>query len=233
MDEDSLKLLLAQGASVEEIGRRFGRDASTVAYWMRKYGLKTPNREKYASKGGIERERLRQLVDEGQSIAEIAESVGLSKGTVRHWLRKHGLVTQGNTRRNEAAAARRAGMLVIRRECNAHGVTEFVVEGRGYYRCKRCRQERVARHRRGLKETLVAEAGGACAICGYDHYLGALHFHHLDRAEKRLEINCAGATLSLASLRLEAAKCVLLCSNCHAEVESGIASIPGGRLPIN
>jgi transposase len=41
MDEDSLKVLLAQGLSVEEIGRLFQRDASTIAYWLRKYGLRT------------------------------------------------------------------------------------------------------------------------------------------------------------------------------------------------
>ena len=31
----------------------------------------------------------------------------------------------------------------------------------------------------------------------------------------------------LEKLRAEARKCVLLCSNCHAEVESGTASISG------
>jgi hypothetical protein len=51
MDENSLKVLLARGLSVEQIGRRFQRDPSTVAYWMRKYGLVAPNREKYAPKG--------------------------------------------------------------------------------------------------------------------------------------------------------------------------------------
>ena len=51
MDEDSLKLLLARGLSVERIAKRFDRDASTVSYWMRKYGLEAPNREKYAAKG--------------------------------------------------------------------------------------------------------------------------------------------------------------------------------------
>ena len=64
-----MALLLAQGVSVEEIGRRFNRHPSTVAYWMAKFGLDAPNREKYASKGGIERERLEQLVAEGKTTA--------------------------------------------------------------------------------------------------------------------------------------------------------------------
>lgn len=225
MDENSLRLLLAQGVSVEEIGRRFGKDPSTISYWMNKFGLQSPRRAKYAAKGGIDREQLEEMVAEGCSIAEIAEAVERSKGTVRHWLRKHGLKTQGGRRARAAAAGRDAGMLTIVRVCAVHGETDFVLEGRGYYRCKRCRQERVAEHRRGIKQTLVAEAGGCCVACGYDAYLGALQFHHVDPEEKRLMISCAGATLSLAAMRAEAAKCVLLCANCHAEIESGVRTL--------
>jgi 5-methylcytosine-specific restriction endonuclease McrA len=101
-----------------------------------------------------------------------------------------------------------------------------VIEGRGYYRCKLCRQEQVAQHRRNLKALLVAEAGGRCVLCGYDRCASALEFHHLDPVEKRLGISAGGLSLSLDVLRREVAKCVLLCSNCHAEVESGVSVIP-------
>jgi hypothetical protein len=48
-------------------------------------------------------------------------------------------------------------------------------------------------------------------------------------AEKRLELNAKGVALSLETLRTEARKCILLCSNCHAEVEDGPvrAELPG------
>ena len=36
MDRESLALLLAQGVSMEEIARRFGKNPSTVAYWVAK-----------------------------------------------------------------------------------------------------------------------------------------------------------------------------------------------------
>lgn len=42
-------------------------------------------------------------------------------------------------------------------------------------------------------------------------------------------------TLSLADVRAEAAKCVLLCSNCHAEVEGGVRELVvefGGSLAV-
>jgi hypothetical protein len=58
----------------------------------------------------------------------------------------------------------------------------------------------------------------------------ALHFHHVDPAEKRVEINAKGIALSLATLRAEAEKCVLLCSNCHAEIEDGYATLPTDAL---
>ena len=80
--------------------------------------------------------------------------------------------------------------------------------------------------RRRTKERLVQEAGGACAICGYDRYVGALEFHHLDPRQKAFGLSMHGITRSLADLRAEAAKCVLLCGNCHAEVERGIATVP-------
>ena len=35
-----------------------------------------------------------------------------------------------------------------------------------------------------------------------------------------------GLTRSLKILREEAKKCVLLCANCHAMVESGVATLP-------
>jgi hypothetical protein len=73
-----------------------------------------------------------------------------------------------------------------------------------------------------VKETLVAEAGGACQMCGYDKYVGALHFHHLDPHTKRFAVSRAGATRALQTMREEAQKCVLLCANCHAEVEAGL-----------
>src|SRR6185437_5091661 len=82
----------------------------------------------------------------------------------------------------------KAGLDTLRLSCPKHGETEFILEGRGYFRCKQCRMDRVARRRRRVKEILVADAGGRCRLCGYDKYLGALEFHHLDPKEKRLEM---------------------------------------------
>jgi transposase-like protein len=229
MEKESLELLLGQGVSVERIAKRFGKDPSTVSYWMAKYGLEAVGREKHSAKGGIERERLEGLVEAGMTIAEIAAELALSKGTVRHWMKQYGLRTQNSRGRRSGEIARDAkdaGVATVTMLCSRHGETEFFLEGRGYYRCKRCRSEAVARRRRKVKTILVEEAGGRCCICGYDRFIGALAFHHLDPIDKRMPLSARGIAYALGTLREEAKKCALLCANCHAEVENGIVALP-------
>ena len=67
-------------------------------------------------------------------------------------------------------------------------------------------------------------------LCGYDRSLSGLHFHHVDPAQKAFALSRQGVTRSLAAARAEAGKCVLLCSNCHAEVEAGTAQLPASLL---
>lgn len=229
MDRLALSQMLDQGLSLAEIARKFDRHESTVAYWVRKFGLHAAHRERHAAKGGITRDRLVMLVDAGMSIAQIADEVGRSKATVRHWLLRYGLRTRaklGRRAQRDRVVAREADLEVVLLTCRHHGRTDFWLTARGYYRCKQCRSEAVTRRRRRMKELLVQEAGGACSVCGYARSQGALHFHHLEPAEKRHEINARGAAMALDRLRTEARKCVLLCANCHAEVEAGIVQLP-------
>jgi hypothetical protein len=109
--------------------------------------------------------------------------------------------------------------------CDAHGPTTFGRRADGYYRCLACRADAVVKRRRAVKRMLVDEAGGACRLCGYDRSLAALQFHHLDPGQKAFSLSRRGVTLSLEAARTEAAKCVLLCANCHAEVEGGVATL--------
>lgn len=222
---DVLELLLGEGLTIGEIGRRIGKARPTVAYWMEVYGLEAVNRDTHSRPQDVDRERLESLVAAGRTVTEMAAELGVTTVTVRRRLARFGLKTEATRRIMIARAHQAAGDQTVMMSCAEHGVTEFVLEGRGYFRCKRCRIERVMRRRRKLKAILVADAGGSCCVCGYDRYVGALEFHHLERSEKRLEISY-GVALSLQSLREEASKCVLLCSNCHAEVEAGVTTVP-------
>jgi hypothetical protein len=62
--------------------------------------------------------------------------------------------------------------------------------------------------------------GSKCSVCSYDKCSSALQFHHIDPSEKEFEIS--ESAYSLENLIAEAKKCVLLCANCHAEVENEI-----------
>lgn len=224
MDAVDLEGYLRQGLSLDRIGELTGRHASTVGYWMKRHGLAAVNRDRHAPKGGIDKETLAALVDRGFTTREVAERLGLSQSTVRHWLRRHGLRTW-RARRADSHGVRGVDAPRQRRECRRHGVTDFWLDNRGIYRCLRCRSEAVARRRRRLKEILVSEAGGRCNVCGYDRYIGALQFHHRDSETKKFGVGERGLTRSLEVLRTEVAKCVLLCANCHSEVEGGIVNI--------
>jgi cytochrome c553 len=76
-----------------------------------------------------------------------------------------------------------------------------------------------------VRRILVAEAGGCCAVCGYDRCAVNLHFHHVDPATKSFGVTSATGK-SLAAYRAEASKCVLVCANCHGEIEAGVVASP-------
>ena len=220
MERTFLEEQLAAGRSLEQIGAMVGKDPSTVGYWVRKHGLVAVGRDRHAARGGLSREVLSDLVAAGLSLREVAERCGVSVSTVRHWLKRYGLKTASARQPLPAEMPR-----YTERTCRTHGQTRFILENRGYYRCVRCRMERVAARRKKVKEILVAEAGGHCVMCGYDRYIGALQFHHVDPAEKSFGIAQRGCTRGIAHARREMAKCVLVCANCHAELEGGAATL--------
>jgi transposase-like protein len=228
MTKEELEGYLAEGLSLEQIGKRVGRNPSTISYHLKKHGLKPVNQQKHLRRGPIPEDELRALHESGASLAEIAEAVDRGIATVRYWIDKYGLgPTAGGSRRAALERARQAGQREIDFVCRRHGRTPHVIENGGRVRCKRCRSEAVSASRRRTKRTLVKEAGGACLICGYNKCLAALAFHHRDRKTKLFALSRQGVTRSLEEARAEARKCILLCSNCHAEVENGVTAPPG------
>jgi transposase-like protein len=226
MEADWLASRLAEGRSIESIAREAGRTPSTVGYWVNKHGLTSTHAPKHAARGGIARAELEALVALGMPIRAIAAKLGVSYTTVRHWLKRYELATSRAQRLAVTAAARAEGADTTQGVCPQHGDVMYVRRGADGFRCQRCRSEAVDRRRRKLKQFLVAEAGGACIVCGYSRSLAALQFHHLDPATKSFAIAGRGVTRSLAAALEEAEKCVLLCATCHAEVEAGVATLP-------
>lgn len=84
--------------------------------------------------------------------------------------------------------------------------------------CKMCSKDRVTKARARAKLSFLEYKGGArCIKCGYDKYIGALDFHHVDPASK--EIRIPDVTVLDDRMKAELDKCVVLCANCHREVE--------------
>lgn len=72
---------------------------------------------------------------------------------------------------------------------------------------------------------LKMKYGGKCSKCGYDKCLGALQFHHTN-PENKHKVYRKGHRIGVTNLsrqkgqryaEQEAAKCILICANCHAE----------------
>lgn len=114
---------------------------------------------------------------------------------------------------------------IEQRTCKKHGLTEYVLEGSGYYRCKLCRSKAVIKNRQNRKHRLIEHFGGKCQVCGYDRCPAALDFHHLDKNEKEFGISRSGVCRSWERMLAEAEKCVLVCCRCHREIEVGLIEI--------
>lgn len=224
MDREWLARRLDDGASYEAIAREAGCSASKVSWWARRHGLASTHAGRHAARGPIAREVLEGLVHDHLSIREIAARLDRSPASIRHWLSKHGLETLPNQHSAAGRRAAEAGDLETTLYCSTHGETRHVRRDSGW-RCAICRMNDVTKRRRRVKRILLEEAGGACILCGYQRCVAALHFHHLDPAAKSFGVGARGVARSLATARAEASKCVVLCANCHAEVESGVTTL--------
>ena len=99
-------------------------------------------------------------------------------------------------------------------------------KSRAYSYCKQCWIDQTLERFNKLKKLCVDYKGGKCQSCGYDKYIGSLDFHHIDRNTKSYNISHKLKAYSFNKLKLELDKCVLVCKNCHGEIESGIKKCP-------
>lgn len=77
---------------------------------------------------------------------------------------------------------------------------------------------RLVRHRQ-LRVKLILMRGGVCEGCMESSYNGRngaiFHFHHTDPTTKLFNIGNGITNKSWQTILAEAAKCVMLCANCH------------------
>jgi hypothetical protein len=226
MERRFLEECLARKLSLDAIGELVGKHPSTVGYWLKKYGLVAAGHDQHAPRGEIDVHRLRELVDEGASIRKMANELDAGYSTVRYWLKRLKLETERSAHRKAIGAARQAGLRRTYLRCRKHGHTAFFERPDGGFRCAKCNTAAVSERRRKVKRELVREAGGGCRLCGFNEHPAAIQFHHRDPSSKEFHLGHQGQTRSIARMRKEARKCVLLCANCHALVEAGVKNAP-------
>jgi hypothetical protein len=79
-------------------------------------------------------------------------------------------------------------------------------------------QNKVLKKRKRIFVNKVKSIFG-CRICNYRKCLSALEFHHIDSTQKDIAISrLISGNWSVASIKKEMRKCVVLCANCHREV---------------
>lgn len=66
---------------------------------------------------------------------------------------------------------------------------------------------------------LEYKGGARCSICGYDKYIGALEFHHVNPDEKEFSFSKM-RSYNFERVKPELDKCIVVCSNCHKELHS-------------
>ncbi len=228
IDKAFLERCLGDGMSLPEIGRVVGKAPGTVGYWVKRHGLVANGSQQFRPGKGLRIEPLRSLVKDGLTLGQIAKELEVGIASVRYWIAKYELPAPHEVRNARRSEQLRSGETRGVWNCRHHGETEFFADNSGAWRCRLCRQEAVSRRRRKVKRILVNEAGGGCFICGYNRCIGALQFHHIDPRNKRFSVSGKGYTISLRMARQEAAKCALLCANCHVEVEAGVTRLPDG-----
>lgn len=86
--------------------------------------------------------------------------------------------------------------------------------------------EAVSKRRKKLRAMAAEYKGGKCIICGYDRYIGALEFHHIDQDGKSFDLSSRGLTRSWERIKKEIEKCVLVCANCHREIHAKVVQLP-------
>ena len=100
------------------------------------------------------------------------------------------------------------------------------VEKRTYKDRVKYLTQAVAKRRRKIKLMAIEYKGGKCQVCSYHKYQGGLDLHHINPKTKSFGIGDKGYTQSWEKVRAELDKCVLVCANCHREIEAGITQLP-------
>lgn len=174
----------------------------------------------------MDKDFLERCLGEGMSLPEIGQIVGRPPGTIGYWVRKHGLVANGSTKFRPGKGLQREPLATLVGEGKTLGQIASELEV-GFqtvrywiakYELPRPHEVRAARTAERLR---TGDTRGTRTCRRH----GDVEFR--DGCAWSLAQN--GYTNGIEFARQEATKCVLLCANCHVEVERGLTELPFSR----
>lgn len=89
--------------------------------------------------------------------------------------------------------------------------------------------QNVKNARERIKARMIYVMGDKCQCCGYSRCPSALELHHIDPTQKEFTFS-ANTNRGWATLIPEMKKCVLVCANCHREIEAGLLNSPSSSF---
>jgi predicted transcriptional regulator len=162
----------------------------------------------------MEKQILECLIEKLYSTYEIAQELSCSQTNVMYWLKKHDLKTKYDGNEKECPKCKLTKNLdefYSRRGKNGGSVY-----------CKECSKDEGKERFRRFKKKCVDYKGGKCEKCGYDKYIGALQFHHLEPAKKEFSLSKVRSHEFNDKIKIELDKCILVCANCHFEIHGSL-----------
>jgi len=170
----------------------------------------------------MDKENLEKLISDGNSLNTISKITKKSLTTIRYWVKKHNL--NSNYKNFKGVGVKEYGDYKHCPKCDCNLPLDSFYNrrnkvGSSVY-CKECSKIQTLDRIRKLKQQMVSYKGGKCVRCGYDKYVGALEFHHLDPNKKDFNLSHLKKYSFNKLITDELDKCILVCANCHREIHN-------------
>ena len=180
----------------------------------------------------MEKDVLKKLIDDGLSLNKISKNLNKSLTTIRYWAKKYNLISSHKTFKEKVkkepldyrycpSCKEKCKIEDFYRRRNIPNSSTY---------CKKCTTNQTLKRTQKLKKLMVEYKGNSCSICGYNKYLGALEFHHLDPKNKDFTPSKLKRYTFDDKVKIELDKCILVCANCHREIHGKVV-VPQGFEP--
>lgn len=205
---------------IKELRRNLSRDQLKEQAKISNYTISKYDRKIITDLG----EEIIKLRKEGKSVKNIAKELKCSKSTVSSYCHliedndkiKEQLITERNTKRTNAA------LFKTELKWIKNAIKKSRYKGTFNY------QTNCVSWRRSI----IEHFGNKCMKCGSK--VDVPHFHHIDPAQKKFQINSKTRNKSKEEWVEEVNKCSMLCANCHDEVHKlYITELPRCNISIN